>query len=74
MLDLDPYILFFSIFFGCIGLGYFSYGKKNNAYFLVAGVGLMICPYFATRLFSLLAAGIFFIGLPYFLNWFYPIE
>ena len=31
MLDMDPYVLFFSIFFNFLGVAYFSYGKNKIA-------------------------------------------
>lgn len=37
----DPYNLFFSIVFGMIGASYAMYGKKENFYFLLAGLLLM---------------------------------
>ena len=37
----DPYNLFFSIVFVMIGAGYAMYGKKENLYFLLAGLLLM---------------------------------
>jgi len=35
-----------SIVFGIVGMGYFSFGKKQDKYvFLLCGLGLMLFPY-----------------------------
>ena len=61
--------LLWSLVFGSIGFGFFLYGKKQHAVVpLVCGVGLMTIPYFVSNLVLLVAIGVAFIVLPYFLR------
>ena len=63
--------LLWGLLFGSIGLGYFIYGKKQrNAVPLIAGVGLMVFPYFVSNTYLLVVAGVALMALPYLLqNW-----
>jgi hypothetical protein len=65
---MDGNILFFSMLFGIIGLGYFSYGKKHNPYFLVSGIGLMFFPYAVDTLSALIIIGLLLVVLPFVLT------
>lgn len=58
--DLDPLNLTLSIIFGCIGFAYTIYGRKNNFYFLLAGLCLMVFTFFDldTLTLSLLGVGL----------------
>ena len=61
--------LVWGVVFGSVGFGFFWYGKKQQAVVpLVCGVGLMTIPYFVSNLFLLVAIGVAFIVLPYFLR------
>ncbi len=71
---LDPGSLFFSILFSVIGIGYFSYGKKHNLYFMLSGVALFIFPYFVTQMVWLIIVGLIFTLLPFILQWLMPID
>ena len=52
---------------GIVGMAYFSYGKKRQAWTpLFCGLALMIFPYFVSNLIMMLAVGIALIVLPYF--------
>jgi len=42
MLMPEPSDLFSSLVFGTVGLGYYIYGKKQNFYFMICGIGLMV--------------------------------
>jgi hypothetical protein len=46
-MNLDGTNLVLSLLFGCLGMGYFMYGK-NAGHFVPmgAGVALLVCPYF----------------------------
>lgn len=58
--------LMLSFFFGCIGMGYFAYGKKlPNFIFIISGIILMIFPYFVTNVFAVIGTGVLFMVLPF---------
>ena len=53
--------------FGSVGLGFFVYGKKQQRMIpLVAGIGLMVFPYFVTDPILIVVIGIALMALPYF--------
>lgn len=59
--------IFWGLLFGSIGLGFFLYGKKQQAIVpLICGLGLMIFPYFVSNTALLVAIGIALAALPYF--------
>ena len=59
--------LLWGLLFGSIGLGFFIYGKKQQAIVpLVCGLALMIYPYFVTNSLLLVAIGMALVALPYF--------
>ncbi len=68
MLDLDPTMIFFSIVFGIVGMGYWSYGKKQNQNFLIAGIVLMVYPYFVNTLWLLISIGLAVTAAPFLLT------
>ena len=41
-MDMDPAVIFFSVFFSFAGMAYYAYGKKHGLYFQLAGVVLLI--------------------------------
>jgi len=58
--------LIFSILFGSIGMGYFVYGKKQQAAIpLLAGIVLCIFPYFVSNVYIMLLVGIALTVLPW---------
>jgi hypothetical protein len=58
--------LIFSILFGSIGMGYFVYGKKQQAALpLLAGICLCIYPYFVSNIYIMVLVGIVLIVLPW---------
>jgi len=58
-----------AMFFGAIGLGYFTYGRKQRAVVpLVCGVSLFIFPYFMPNVYVLVVTGIVIMALPYFIR------
>jgi hypothetical protein len=62
-------MLLWSLLFSSVGLGFFIYGKKQQAVIpLVCGLGLMIYPYFVSNTLLLVAIGIALIALPYFVR------
>ena len=58
-MSLDPTWLFLSLFPSGIGFVLFVYGKKHDRWpQLVAGLALMVYPYFATSTIPLVAGGL----------------
>jgi predicted membrane protein len=61
--------LFWGILFGAIGLGFFVYGKKQQAVVpLVCGLALMVFPYFISGTGLLIAIGAALTAIPYFVR------
>ncbi len=58
--------LFASLVFGTIGLGYFTYGKKQaNFPMLGTGVALMVYPYLIPGLAMMILVGIVLMCIPF---------
>jgi len=61
--------LIWSVIFGGLGIGYFSYGKKQKAIIpLLAGIGLFIFPYFITNMYAMIFVGLGLAVIPYFIR------
>lgn len=61
--------LWWGMLFGSIGLGFFVYGKKQQAVVpLFCGVALMTFPYFVTGTAWLLLIGFGLMAIPYFVR------
>lgn len=55
--------------FGAVGLGFFTYGKKQKAVVpLFTGIALFIFPYFISNVYVLVIAGVVLVVLPYFVR------
>lgn len=62
-------LLLWGVLFSSVGLGYFIYGKKQNAKVpLLCGVALMIFPYFVASTAVLVGVGALLVVLPYFVR------
>ncbi|MES3007917.1 MAG: hypothetical protein V4751_09120 [Pseudomonadota bacterium] len=62
-------LLLWGVLFSSIGVGYFIYGKKQNATVpLVCGIALMIIPYFFTSVMALVMVCAALIAVPYFIR------
>ncbi len=62
-------LLIWGMVFGVIGLGFFSYGKKQNAIVpLFTGIALFVFPYFISNIYMLVIVGIILVVLPYFVR------
>jgi hypothetical protein len=62
-------LLVWGLLFGCIGLGFFVYGRKQQRIVpLLCGLILMVFPYFVSSTFLLIAVGALLIALPYFVR------
>lgn len=61
--------LMWGMIFGSIGLGFFVYGKKQRMLMpLLAGIALMVFPYFVSNIYLLVIVGAGLSALPYFLR------
>ena len=61
--------LIWGLLFGAIGFGFALYGKRQRAGIpLVAGIGLMVIPYFLSNVYALVIAGVALMALPYFVR------
>lgn len=61
--------LLFAMLFGSIGLGYFIYGKKQQRFAaLLAGLALIIYPYFVSNTYALVMIGLGLMAVPYFVD------
>ncbi len=62
-------LLIWGMVFGVIGLGFFTYGKKQKAVVpLFAGIALFIFPYFISNVYILVIVGVILAALPYFVR------
>jgi len=61
--------LLFAMLFGSIGFGYFIYGKKQQRFAsLLAGMALIIFPYFVSNTYALVVIGLGLMAAPLFLD------
>jgi len=61
--------LLWGLLFSSVGLGFFLYGKKQQAVVpLFCGLALMVFPYFVSNTILLVAIGFALIALPYFVR------
>jgi predicted membrane protein len=62
-------LLIWGIMFGAIGLGFFTYGRRQKAVVpLITGIALFIIPYSISNVYMLLIAGAALVALPYFVR------
>ena len=65
-MNFDTWSILFSLSFSIVGLGYISYGKKENEVsFMVAGAVLLIYPYLIYNIWLLVGIGIAVCVLPF---------
>jgi len=65
----DTAQLMWSMLFGAVGMGLFIYGKKQRAAIpLLAGMALLVFPYFVSNLYLLLIIGAALTALPFFVR------
>ncbi|MEZ5987644.1 MAG: amino acid transport protein [Planctomycetota bacterium] len=66
---MDDTQLILAMVFGAIGLGYFTYGKRQKAAVpLIAGIGLCVFPFFITNDWLMAGVGIVLMAVPYFVR------
>jgi predicted membrane protein len=62
-------LLIWGVIFGAVGLGFFTYGKRQQAIVpLISGIALFVLPYLISNVYVLVIAGIVFVVLPFFLK------
>jgi len=62
-------LLIWGMVFGAIGLGFFTYGKKQKAAVpLFTGIALFMFPYFISNVYMLVIVGVLLVALPYFVR------
>ncbi len=65
----DTSLMLWSVLFAGIGIGFFSYGRKQRAVVpLFTGIALFTFPYFMPNLIWLIIVGCALIALPYFIS------
>jgi hypothetical protein len=65
----DTAALFWGLLFSSIGLGYFIYGKRQQAPVpLACGIALMVFPYFVSGSWTLVLVGAALMAVPYFVR------
>ena len=66
---MDASLLFWGLIFSSIGIGFFVYGKKQQAIVpLLCGLALMIFPYFVSNVIVLVVVGVALMAIPYFVR------
>jgi hypothetical protein len=69
MAELSASSLLLGLLFGCIGLGFFIYGRKQRAVVpLLCGLVLMVVPYFIPNNWALFFIGAVLVAIPYFIR------
>jgi len=62
-------LLIWGMLFGAVGLGFFTYGKKQKAVIpLFSGIALFVFPYFISNVYILVFVGVIIVLLPYFVK------
>ena len=62
-------ILLWGVLFAGIGIGFFSYGRKQRAIVpLLTGIALFVLPYLVPNEIVLIVVGVGLITLPYFIK------
>jgi predicted membrane protein len=61
--------ILWAVLFGAIGLGFFTYGKKQRKVVpFICGVALFVFPYFISNVYLLVIIGSCIVVLPYFVR------
>jgi len=62
-------LLIWGMLFGAIGLGFFTYGKKQKAVVpFFTGISLFVFPYLISNVYILVIVGIILVAIPYFVR------
>ena len=61
--------LMWGMLFGCVGMGYIMYGRKQrNAIALVTGVALLGFSYFISKILLIILVGLILMAIPFFIK------
>lgn len=61
--------LIWGMLFGAIGIGFFTYGRRQRALVpLFTGIALIVFPYFVPNVTVLLIVGAILVAIPYFIR------
>ena len=67
--SMDVTLMFCGVLFSSIGLGFFIYGKRQQAPVpLVCGIAVMVFPYFVSSVWAMVLVGAALIAIPYFVR------
>lgn len=65
----DTANIVWALLFGAVGIGYFTYGRRqDHKSALLAGIALMIYPYFVSGTLAMIAVGAALLALPFLLK------
>ncbi len=65
----DTSLLIWGVLFGAVGLGFFTYGKKQRAIVpLLTGIALFVLPYVLSNPYWLIVGGVILVALPFLLR------
>ncbi len=65
----DTANIVWALLFGAVGIGYFTYGRRqDHKSALLAGIALMIYPYFVSGTLAMVAVGAALLALPFLLK------
>ena len=65
----DTANIVWALLFGAVGIGYFTYGRRqDHKSALLAGMALMIYPYFVSGTLAMVAVGAALLALPFLLQ------
>ena len=65
----DSSLLIWGTLFGAVGFGFFLYGRKQKAAVpLLAGMALMVIPFFISNVYLLIISGVALMAIPYFVR------
>lgn len=66
---MDEATIIWGVLFGAVGAGYALYGKRQrNPIALIAGIGLMVFPYFVSGLWWTLIVGAILMAAPWYIR------
>jgi len=66
---MDATQLLLGVLFSSIGLGFFIYGRRQQAAVpLVCGIALMLFPYFVSNAWAMVLVGATLMAIPYFVR------
>ncbi|MFC5570208.1 hypothetical protein ACFPN1_09070 [Lysobacter yangpyeongensis] len=66
---MDATQLLLGVLFSSIGLGFFIYGRRQQAAVpLVCGIALMLFPYFVSNAWAMVLVGAALMAIPYFVR------